>query len=1087
MAAKSQPHSQPTSRQRRTPPRNFIIVIFSLSLLVLILPSLYVYGSTASLGSLFDDIKLSIRQGGLGQTTVAIGVAFKQVLSEVQIYISDIAYWQSDDSESKRSKRQAGGSAPGLTGGGASAGSGSATGSGGLSGDNPLSELLAALKNDPGGAANALGAGLSDGAIKGLKLNEMMSMGPITEPAHENDAEKVAWNLGEGASEAFTSKIDLMSVAPLDQIGPVALAFGSGLGDGMMDGLHLSNAGVPNSTNATMAVEVTGNLGYGLTNAIFGHISSPQSVELMRQLAKIPGPAGKGLGQGAAIGLKLAPPVAEPSGNGTFDAASASEDFTRNLASSFLESAATSLQAGQQQLLAALGQAAPFAGAGLGEGAAEGLGFTPAPSEVTGLIKRQQQPAPANISSIAKDFTRALSFSFLSTANASALLALQEQAVIGPAVLGLGEGLGHGAAAALHLQDDPPAPVNASDTGSITRGLSFSFVTSFLDNETLTNVGKMVAQQPPIPMVPAMQGLGRGFGYGAAAGLGLQPDMPPPASATDVPSILQGFSDALTTSFLANDSLQRLQQILLRQKPVLAAEGLGRGFGGGAAALFGVTDPGPDPNASDLPSILQGLSQSMTASFLSPEVIGKLQAIVTQIIPASLNISSIAQGLAIGLVDGGSKVVFDQTGLGNGSLSTTFNDSVDGAATGFGRGLGFEGAKVVFMALGNDDVAQNVSSLVDGSPIDAAALATTTPPSKRGDTIQVMALTPRAPPTNTTDPMSGLLQNLNMTTVNCAAQKAIDALGCTGTGGLIQVLLGLSTNLDLKPPSLAPLPTTTTTLNLTQNNHLIQLTLPATLTINHLPARKYLSLLLAHIITATTLHLALPAALLLHTLRSLATRLHHPTRLASPSVSTLLAASLPLLAATTAALGAALSPTRPRSAHAVLGWLVLAGTVVGAVAGAVRRWGWGRWGGNAWARRAGRALAGGLVVAVGAQMVLGVGAVGGATFCATQAVPVPLAVAAGVGVGAGGWVVVGAVVVGWVVGRWVEKGGEGGGDGEGEVVVAKEESGGRAVVGGDGGGSVQQPFSPQLPPRYESGGGVRWKLVPSLRSRFSGD
>ncbi|KAL1620844.1 hypothetical protein SLS56_009456 [Neofusicoccum ribis] len=793
MASKSQPHSRPTSRLRRISPRDFIIVIFCLSLLVLILPSLYVYGFTASLGSLFDDIKPSIRQGGLGKTTVAIGVAFKQALSEVQIYISDIAYWQPDYSESKRSKRQVGGSAPGLTDGGASAGSGSVSGSEGLSGDNPLSELLAALKNDPGGAANALGAGLSDGAIKGLKLNEMMSMGPITEPAHENDAEKVTWNLGEGASEAFTSKIDLMSVAPLDQIGPAALAFGSGLGDGMTDGLHLSNAGAPNSANATMAVEVMGNLGYGLTNAIFGHFSSPQSVELMRQLAKIPGPAGKGLGQGAAIGLKLAPPVAEPSGNGTFDAASASEDFTRNLASSFLESAAISLQAGQQQILAALGQAAPFAGAGLGEGAAEGLGFATAPSEVTDLVKRQQQPAPANISSIAKDFTRALSFSFLSTANASALLAQQEQAVIGPAVLGLGEGLGHGVAAALHLQDDPPPTVNASDTESLTRGLSFSFVTSFLDNETLSNVGRMVAHQPPIPMVPAMQGLGRGFGYGAAAGLGLQPDMPPPASATDVPSILQGFSDALTTSFLANDSLRKLQQMALSQtavKPVLAAEGLGRGFGGGAAALFGVTDAGPDPNASDLPSILQGLSQSMTASFLSPEVVDKLQAIVTQIIPASLNISSIAQGLAIGLVDGGSRVVFDQTSLGNGTLSTAFNDSVDGAATGFGRGLGFEGAKVVFMALGNDDVAQNVSSLVDGSPLNASVdPATTTPPSKRGDIIPAMAVTPRAPPTNTTDAMSGLLQNLNMTTVNRAAQKAIDALGCTGTGGLIQVLL----------------------------------------------------------------------------------------------------------------------------------------------------------------------------------------------------------------------------------------------------------------------------------------------------------
>ncbi|KAK7620968.1 hypothetical protein IWX50DRAFT_696075 [Phyllosticta citricarpa] len=622
-----------------------------------------------------------------------------------------------------------GGAGAGAGGGLAGALGGALGGLGNLS-SGAFGAIFSGIEAQAQPAANALGAGVGTGAVKGLKVGKPGA----AEKAEKNQTgvNGLAFQLGEGLSSSVVSQLDISSLTSGTNLRGAAAALGAGLGNGTAAGLKLGKVAPAPDPNATGVAGLGGQLGFGLTNGLFSNVdlasltASAQGSGMMSTLAQIPGPAGRGLGRGAAVGLKkalanmgMAPAVvkrqqpaqpaqgaqpqgnqpqgnqpaqgaqpqgaqpAQPAPNGQQPAAAAgsipqiSEEFTENLAENFLENVDIKQLTGganTASLLTTVSQVAPFAGTGLGSGAAIGLGLGPQPAGQqpgqpgTALARRQapgQAPPPPpappaaqapSVNSITEDFTRTLSSSFISTSN----------------------------------------------------------ITGIVKDFIASGGGKILG--------PATVGLAKGLGSGTAIGLGLQNDVAaPPPTGFDIPGISNGFGKSLTTGFLANGTTSRLINVFsaaASQGQMMlgaAAEGLGKGFGGGTASALGLSSSA-EPSlqgASDIPTVLQAFSRSLTTSFLANGTVGRLETVAGSLaggMMSGMSFEKIATGLGVGLIDGGSSAISMTTGIGDPAAmmasSAAYNDTVGGASTGFGRGLGFEGVKAAFVLLGNSDVAQ---------------------------------------------------------------------------------------------------------------------------------------------------------------------------------------------------------------------------------------------------------------------------------------------------------------------------------------------------------------------------------------------
>ncbi|KAH7065044.1 hypothetical protein B0J12DRAFT_23770 [Macrophomina phaseolina] len=1175
-------------------------------------------------------------------------------------------------------------------------------------GKGPLGGILGGITKALNPAANALGAGVGEGAIKGLKLESMMKVQTATDKKQESGLAGLAKNLGEGASEAIFSNIDISKLAP--SAGTLALAansLGSGLGNGTASGLKLSQNIAEPDPSQTGIPAVAGNLGFGLTGGLFRNIdtnalmsgpmsqglmkmlaalpapagkglgegaaaglklpgtnpntavlatdpngsnasissvsedftrslaasflgqvnlqqlasgqmqnimkqlvkipgpagkglgegaaqglklaappkvkrldggdpsteqiseeftrnlassflgsvnvkglaNSDQTAGLMKTLMQVPGPAGRGLGQGAAIGLKLAKPDAAPAqdGNGTFDAGTASESFTRELASSFLGNTNLKGQVDQKQLLATvakvapavaqglgrgaaaglkkqgsapaspappappakgpnakrqdppspadspdipgiagdfsqnlaqsfignvdvsqlggpdqqkqlldtISKAAPFAGSGLGQGAAEGLGLTgkaPPPADAKGVMRRQDPGrGESSVGTIAQGFTRSLSSSFLSNANFSSLAskaAAQGTQMIGPAVQGFAAGLGGGAATGLGLQKDVQEPIDGQNIGSVLKGFSRSLTTSFLANGTIDNIQKKAASAGgSLPILPAAQGLAKGFGNGAASAFGLQEAAVLDPKASDVPTVAQGFSGSLTQSFLANGTIQKIMSMAGNQAPMMLgpiAEGLGKGFGGGAAESLGFQSAAVASNASDGPAVAQGFSRALTTSFLAN---GTLTKITQKAMAAgggltkNIDVSKAAEGLGIGLIDGGSQVIFMQTGMGNASLTTNsqaFNDSVGGAATGFGRGISSEAVKAVFMALGNKSIADKLAgTLGTGSqPLANTPAPSTAPARKRALDASAKAVKRQAQ-LNTTDAINAFVQNLNITTLNSLVQKGADTLGCTGVGGLIQVGAGLKENFKGQTPNLPNISIPMDQpINITSNGFLFQLDISKLeVLVNGITAKNLTILIVAHVVAvAAAFYFILPGAITLEAARDLVVLLNRPDKLAFADKTVLaLQGAVIVMAAVGAGLGAAATGSAAHfcTPHQITGWI----TVVFGIVAAALHFAVVRAPGNNRLKQVRDGVAQ-LVLGLGQlEILLGFQDANLISFCLTQSIPIPMAFAGGGALTGVIFVSFGALAMRFVVNKWAGKR-------EGNVAGGVEKNGG---------------------------------------------
>jgi hypothetical protein len=268
----------------------------------------------------------------------------------------------------------------------------------------------------------------------------------------------------------------------------------------------------------------------------------------------------------------------------------------------------------------------------------------------------------------------------------------------------------------------------------------------------------------------------------------------------------KNFGDGLTTSFLGSANLSSIGSSLggaaggmdITSMIGPAAQGAGSGLGEGAAVGLGLKQVSSAPSMANasVEMVAKGFTFGLTSSFLANGTLDQLQSKASMLLGnsssssglnlQSISISKAAEGLGRGLVDGAGEslgAVGGVQGLIGGSNTTSaisatttastdsFNDTVGGAATGFGRGLGSQGVILVLEMFGKAPSSTNASTVVTRDLVRS---------------IDPPHITKRAA-VNASD----ILADLNMTMVDGFIQKGIDGLTCQGVGGLVAVLLGL--------------------------------------------------------------------------------------------------------------------------------------------------------------------------------------------------------------------------------------------------------------------------------------------------------
>lgn len=314
-------------------------------------------------------------------------------------------------------------------------------------------------------------------------------------------------------------------------------------------------------------------------------------------------------------------------------------------------------------------------------------------------------------------------------------------AQLGMAAFALAQGIGQGSASGLNLTQQQFQPTNDTSimgiAGNFGLGVSLPIASS-IDTQKLlagagANGGQLMQQLPQIAAAA-----GKGLGEGASAGLGLSKQNANPQrrqandpNKVDIPGTVGDFSRGLSQSFLQSSDLNKALNsvapgtgnglnINLMGMIMPIASGAGKGIGEGAAIGLGFkADSGLAPMSGDTNStqntelITAEFSKSLVASFLANGTGNiALQNLTSNAGGLTMNIQAakVAEGLARGLVEGSVNAISMVGGIenvlsGNFSLEMAmnlpamqpgnFNDSVNGSAVAFGRGLAGEGTLLI--------------------------------------------------------------------------------------------------------------------------------------------------------------------------------------------------------------------------------------------------------------------------------------------------------------------------------------------------------------------------------------------------------
>ncbi|KAH8680829.1 hypothetical protein BX600DRAFT_428808 [Xylariales sp. PMI_506] len=471
-------------------------------------------------------------------------------------------------------------------------------------------------------------------------------------------------------------------------------------------------------------------------------------------------------------------------------------------------------------LLGDLAGAGMFLGVGIGQGTASGLNLTSAANakvvaakvvSASGMNATGLNPAIQNLGS-------GLSSTLAGSVNISSLL--PSAGALVPAVMGLATGIGDGVVSGLKVNNVAPAAVtsassNATSTnttspsvGDILSTFGFGLTDTIASNINVQQLTSGAMSQQLMAQLPSVaQGLAVGLGTGAITGLKVNTITPPNSSA--VPDVANNFGFGLSQSVASNVNISmftgNINTAMLMQYLPAAAAGLGRGLGEGVPVGLGVQpDPGTIPmqpmsnGTLDISSITQNFGVGLTSGVLQNGTLSKVMSSVNLSAVGSsalgnVDVGKAAEGFARGFVQGASDGIAAMGGVNalfsgktvspNVTIVDTpinFNDSVNGAAVGFGQGFASQGIMVA-------------NTLINSA---------STPARKRGVSVRYPSRTTAIVvkrQTNATDTSaasitSGLNLSSLLTTGNIAGaiQMVINVLTCTGIGGLLQVALGLS-------------------------------------------------------------------------------------------------------------------------------------------------------------------------------------------------------------------------------------------------------------------------------------------------------
>jgi hypothetical protein len=416
------------------------------------------------------------------------------------------------------------------------------------------------------------------------------------------------------------------------------------------------------------------------------------------------------------------------------------------------------------EIVDSLAEPAKFLGVGLADGALTGLNMTIA-----------NTTTPSGIDGVAQNLGSGLTSAIFSSSSIKSLLnfngsSLGSSGTVGQAVLALAQGLGSGAASGLQSSSKvvtlnmTDVMFNTSGINGIAGNFGQGLSSSLLGAVQLPSLSSLMSMggsalgtggNSSLNIASIGAGLGAGIGQGAAIGLGFQENVAT-TSTQDPAGITQDFARGLVSSFLENGTL------------------------------------------SAVTKSLSSVSLSGNSSAL-----GRLSL-------SNIDIAKVAEGLAVGLVSGVGSTISTLQIID--ADTTSFNDSVSGAATGFGRGLGTEGGKLV-------------EQLLTSSSSKAASRKRSLDKTRNGATFErSVSLRKRNTLTANATDLASVLANLNASNINPLLQTGINALTCEGVGGLVGVLLGLvqSKTVDLKTLTSTATSTTNNTLNLPDQTFIIK-------------------------------------------------------------------------------------------------------------------------------------------------------------------------------------------------------------------------------------------------------------------------
>ncbi|RKF79694.1 hypothetical protein GcM3_053036 [Golovinomyces cichoracearum] len=554
--------------------------------------------------------------------------------------------------------------------------------------------------------------------------------------------------------------------------GEASKFLGVGLGNGTITGLNLPHIYL--KKNIVTREKVSGinsiaeNVGQGLSSALFGVIDLKAFKPSAESLGLTSRAIGEGAGSGAAAGLNLKALDTESFNNTGLPGIA--RNLAQGLTSSFFGGVdlKASLTSAMGNLSSAQVNAAALSLAqGLGSGAVSAANLTSAPLD--NAFNKE------GINGIAGSLGQGMTTSFIQGIDIKKIMVMAQGGLTteqaNQAVLALAQGLGSGAAFATKLSTTPPAAFDKNGVSGVAGSVGQGLSTSFLQDINFRALASSMMPKVTLDQIlEASAGLGSGLAEGAALGIGLQTtDFSPKINKQGVGPVVEKFAKGLTQSFLANGTVLKIVDLLKNSQSSSnidfgsVAKGFAIGLVGGVEMSF--------RNSGGVATILE----------MSPEDAAQMTNLPM--------------------------------------IMTEVNDTIGGAATGFGSGLGLETTKFVLQILGkpalnsnngimpstrlqtnkmpNPEVPVPAMSGIDAQTNSNLAKEAIVTHFKNRQVVNSLPIPVKSLASSSTKMDFSKINE----TVNPLLKAGVDRLGCQGVGGLFAVLLALRPDASEIDPS----------------------------------------------------------------------------------------------------------------------------------------------------------------------------------------------------------------------------------------------------------------------------------------------